>query len=138
MKKLGIIGGTSWASTAPYYEQINRGVARRLGGLHSALLSIESLNLAPFAAMQQSGDWGGVARVAVEAARRVKASGAQGLLLASKTLHKVHDEIADATGLPILHIADPTAERLVADGVERVGLLGTRFTMAEDLSLIHI
>ncbi len=132
MKKLGIIGGTSWASTALYYEQINRGVAARLGGLHSALLSIESLDLAPFAAMQQSGDWGGVARVAVEAARRVKASGAQGLLLASNTLHKVHDEIAEAAGLPILHIADPTAERLAADGIKRVGLLGTRFTMAED------
>lgn len=132
MKKLGIIGGTSWASTALYYEQVNRGVAARLGGLHSALLSIESLDLAPFAAMQQSGDWGGVARVAVEAARRVKASGAQGLLLASNTLHKVHDEIAEATGLPILHIADPTAERLAADGIKRVGLLGTRFTMAED------
>jgi len=132
LKKLGIIGGTSWASTALYYEQVNRGVAARLGGLHSALLSIESLDLAPFAAMQQSGDWGGVARVAVEAARRVKASGAQGLLLASNTLHKVHDEIAEATGLPILHIADPTAERLAADGIKRVGLLGTRFTMAED------
>ncbi len=131
MRKLGIIGGTSWTSTALYYEQINRGVAARLGGLHSALLSIESLDLAPFAAMQQSGDWGGVARVAIEAARRVRASGAEALLLASNTLHKVHDEIAAATGLPILHIADPLAEKLAADGVKRVGLLGTRFTMTE-------
>ena len=131
MRKLGIIGGTSWTSTALYYEQINRGVAARLGGLHSALLSIESLDLAPFAAMQQSGDWGGVARVAIEAARRVRASGAEALLLASNTLHKVHDEIAAATGLPILHIADPLAEKLAADGVRRVGLLGTRFTMTE-------
>ena len=121
MRKLGIIGGTSWASTALYYEQINRGVAARLGGLHSALLSIESLDLAPFAAMQQAGDWDGVARVAVEAARRVKASGAEGLLLASNTVHKVHDEIASATGLPILHIADAAADKLVADGVKRVG-----------------
>ena len=131
MRKLGIIGGTSWTSTALYYEQINRRVAARLGGLHSALLSIESLDLAPFAAMQQSGDWGGVARVAIEAARRVRASGAEALLLASNTLHKVHDEIAAATGLPILHIADPLAEKLAADGVKRVGLLGTRFTMTE-------
>ena len=131
MRKLGIIGGTSWTSTALYYEQINRGVAARLGGLHSALLSIESLDLAPFAAMQQSGDWGGVARVAIEAARRVRASGAEALLLASNTLHKVHDEIAAATGLPILHIADPLAEKLAADGVRRVGLLGTRVTMTE-------
>jgi len=131
VRKLGIIGGTSWASTALYYEQINRGVATRLGGLHSAIMSIESLDLAPFAAMQQAEDWSGVARVAIEAGKRLKASGAEGLLLASNTLHKVHDEITDATGLPILHIADPTAEKLVADGVNRIGLLGTRFTMAE-------
>lgn len=132
MRKLGIIGGTSWASTALYYEQINRGVAQRLGGLHSALLSIESIDMAPFAAMLQAGDWAGVARVAIEAAKRVKASGAEGLLLASNTMHRVHDAIVDATGLPILHIADPVAERLVADGVKRVGLLGTHFTMTED------
>ena len=132
MRKLGIIGGTSWASTALYYEQINKGIAARLGGLHSALLSIESLEMAPFAAMQQAGDWDGVAKVAIEAARRLKASGAEGLLLASNTGHKVFDEVAGATGLPIIHIADPTAEKLVADGVKRIALLGTRFTMTEE------
>ena len=131
MRKLGIIGGTSWASTALYYEQINKGIAARLGGLHSALLSIESLEMAPFAAMQQAGDWDGVAKVAVEAGRRLKASGAEGLLLASNTGHKVHDEVASATRLPILHIADAVAEKLVTDGVKRIGLLGTRFTMTE-------
>jgi aspartate racemase len=132
VRKLGIIGGTSWASTALYYEQINKGIAARLGGLHSALLSIESLEMAPFAAMQQAGDWDGVAKVAIEAGRRLKASGAEGLLLASNTGHKVHDDVANATGLPILHIADAAAEKLVADGVKRIGLLGTRFTMTED------
>ena len=132
MRKLGIIGGTSWASTALYYEQINKGIAARLGGLHSALLSIESLEMAPFAAMQLAGDWDGVAKVAVEAARRLKASGAEGLLLASNTGHKVHDEVASATDLPIIHIADAAAEKLIADGVKRIGLLGTRFTMTED------
>ena len=81
MKKLGIIGGTSWTSTALYYEQINKGVAYRLGGLHSAILSVESLDLAPFAAMQQAEDWDGVARTTVEAANRLRASGADGLLL---------------------------------------------------------
>ena len=89
MKKLGIIGGTSWSSTALYYEHINRLVAQRLGGLHSAALAIESLDLAPFAAMQQAGDWDGVANVVVDAAKRLKASGAQALLLASNTAHKV-------------------------------------------------
>ena len=131
MRKLGIIGGTSWASTALYYEQINRGIAQRLGGLHSAVLSIESLDLAPFAAMQQAEDWDGVARTAVEAAARLKASGAEGLLLASNTLHKVAPEIEAATGLPILHIGDAAAERIVAGGRTRIALLGTRFVMNE-------
>ncbi len=131
MKKLGIIGGTSWASTALYYEQINRGVAQRLGGLHSAVLAIESLDLAPVAAMQQSGDWDGVARVAAEAGKRLAASGAQGLIFASNTLHKVEVAIFEASGLPVLNIADATAEKIVADGRNRVALLGTRFTMNE-------
>ena len=131
MKKLGIIGGTSWASTALYYEHINRLVAQRLGGLHSAPLAIESLDFAPLASMQQAGDWDGVARIVVEAARRLKASGVEGLLLASNTLHKVEGAVAAETGLAILHIADPTADRLVADGRSRVALLGTRFTMTE-------
>ncbi|HEV2043257.1 MAG TPA: amino acid racemase [Sphingomicrobium sp.] len=131
MKKLGIIGGTSWSSTALYYEHINRLVAQRLGGLHSATLAIESIDLAPFAAMQQAGDWDGVARVVVEAARRLKASGAEALLLASNTSHKVEGAVVAETGLPILHIADPVADRLVADGRSRVALLGTRFTMTE-------
>jgi len=131
LKKLGIIGGTSWASTALYYEQINKGIARRLGGLHSAVLSIESLDLAPFAAMQQAEDWDGVAATAVEAARRLAASGAEGLLLASNTLHKVAPEVEEATGLPILHIGDAAADRIVADRRTRVALLGTRFVQSE-------
>ena len=131
MKKLGIIGGTSWSSTALYYEHINRLVAQRLGGLHSATLVIESLDLAPFAAMQQSGDWDGVANAVVEAARRLKTSGAEALLLASNTSHKVEGAAAAETGLPILHIADVTADRLVADGRTNVAMLGTRFVMTE-------
>jgi aspartate racemase len=131
VKKLGIIGGTSWASTALYYDHINRGVAKRLGGLHSAVLAIESLDLAPFAAMQQAGDWDGVAQVAAAAARRLAASGAEALLLASNTLHKVAPDIAAASGLAVIDIADATAERIVADGRKRIALLGTRFTMGE-------
>jgi len=122
VKKLGIIGGTSWSSTALYYAHINRLVAQRLGGLHSATLAIESLDLAPYAAMQRSGDWDGAARIVVEAARRLKAT---------NTSHKVEGAVAAETGLPILHIADPTADRLAADGRSRVALLGTRFTMSE-------
>ena len=131
LKKLGIIGGTSWSSTALYYEHINRLVAKRLGGLHSATMAIESLDLAPFAAMQQAGDWDGVAKTVVEAALRLKASGAEALLLASNTSHKVEGAVTAETGLPVLHIADSTADRLAADGRSRVALLGTRFTMTE-------
>ena len=131
MKKLGIIGGTSWASTALYYEQINRGIAQRLGGLHSAVLAIESLDLAPFAAMQQADDWDGVTATALQAATRLKASGAEGLLLASNTLHKVAPALAEATGLPILHIGDATADKIASDRRNRVALLGTRFVMTQ-------
>ena len=131
MRKLGIVGGTSWSSTALYYEHINRGVAKRLGGLHSARLAIESLDFAPITDMELSGDWEGVAAALIEAAKKLKSSGAQGILLASNTSHKVYDPVRAAVRLPVLHIAEPTADRLVADGRTRVAVLGTRFTMTE-------
>lgn len=131
MRKLGIVGGTSWSSTALYYEHINRGVARRLGGLHSASLAIESLDLAPVAEMELSGDWDGVAKVMIEAGKRLQASGAEGMLIASNTGHKVYDAVAANVDIPVLHIAEATADRLVADGRTRVALVGTRFTMTE-------
>ncbi len=131
MRKLGIIGGTSWNSTAMYYEHINRGVARRLGGLHSALLAIESLDMASYAALQMAGDWDGVAQVEIEAGKRLQASGAEGLLIASNTGHKAYDAVAANVDVPVLHIGDCTADQLVADRRTRVALLGTRFTMTE-------
>ena len=131
MRKLGIIGGTSWHSTALYYEHINRGVAHRLGGLHSARLAIESLDLAPFAAMELSDDWDGVAKVTLEAAKRLEGAGSDGVIITSNTGHKVFDAVAPKLGVPMLHIADATADKLVADGRKRVALLGTRFTMTE-------
>jgi aspartate racemase len=131
MRKLGIVGGTSWASTALYYEHINRGIAQRLGGLHSAQLAIESLDLGPIAEMEHAGEWDGVARIMVEAARRLQASGSEGVLIASNTGHKVYDQVAAALSVPVLHIAEATADKLVADGRTRVALLGTRFTMNE-------
>ncbi|HWJ37231.1 MAG TPA: amino acid racemase [Sphingomicrobium sp.] len=131
MRKLGIIGGTSWSSTALYYEHINRGIAQRLGGLHSARLVIESLDLAPFAEMELSGDWDGVAETTLEAARRLEVAGAEGVIITSNTGHKVYDAVAPNLRVPILHIADAAADRLTADGRKRVALLGTRFTMLE-------
>ena len=131
MRKLGIVGGTSWSSTALYYEHINRGVAQRLGALHSARLAIESLDLAPVAEMELSDDWDGVAAVLTQAAKKLKASGAEGVLLASNTSHKVFDRVKAAVRLPMMHIGEATAERLVADKRTRVALIGTRFTMTE-------
>jgi aspartate racemase len=131
LRKLGIIGGTSWSSTALYYEHINRGVARRLGGLHSARLAIESLDLAPLAELELSGDWDGVAAIMTDAAKRLVKSGVDGLLIASNTGHKVFNAVAASVRTPLLHIGDATADKLVADGRSRVALLGTRFTMTE-------
>lgn len=131
MRKLGIIGGTSWSSTALYYEHINRGIARRLGGLHSARLVIESLDLAPFAEKELSGDWDGVAQDTLDAAKRLEIAGAEGIIITSNTGHKVYDAVAPKVGVPMLHIGDATADQLVADGRARVALLGTRFTMLE-------
>ncbi|MFL6751773.1 MAG: aspartate/glutamate racemase family protein [Sphingomicrobium sp.] len=131
MRKLGIIGGTSWHSTALYYDHINRGVAHRLGGLHSARLAIESLDLAPVAEMELSGDWDGVAKVMIDAAKRLQAAGAEGLLITSNTGHKCYDAVAANVDVPVLHIGDAVADRLTADKRSRVALLGTRFTMTE-------
>jgi aspartate racemase len=131
LRKLGIIGGTGWTSTALYYDHVNRGIAQRLGGLHSARLAIESLDFADYAALERAGDWDGVARINVDAARRLVASGADGLLMACNTSHKVYDEVAASVEVPVLHIADAAADRLVADRRTNVAVLGTRFTMTE-------
>ena len=131
MRKLGIIGGTSWSSTALYYEHINRGVAQRLGGFHSARLVLESVDFADLIALEDANDWNGVAKLNIEAGQRLQAAGADGMLMACNTTHKVYDAVAAKVDIPILHIADPAGDKLVADRVSRVALLGTRFTMTE-------
>jgi aspartate racemase len=131
LRKLGIVGGTSWSSTALYYNHINRGIAQRLGGLHSARLAIESLDLAPVAELELAGDWDAVAKIEIDAAKNLAAGGADGLVIASNTGHKCYDAVAKNVDIPVLHIGDATADRLVADRRTRVALLGTRFTMTE-------
>jgi aspartate racemase len=131
MRKLGMIGGTSWLSTAMYYEQINRGVGRQLGGLASAPLVVESLNLAPIAELELAGEWDQVAEIISGAARRLEGAGAEALVLCSNTTHKVAPELEAAVSIPLLHIADAAADKMAADGVRKAGLLGTRFTMSE-------
>ncbi|HKT15827.1 MAG TPA: amino acid racemase [Allosphingosinicella sp.] len=131
MRKLGLIGGMSWVSTAMYYEQINKGVSRKLGGLSSAPLVIESLDFAPIARLQAEEKWDQLAKQLSASAKRLERAGAEGLILCSNTMHKVYDSIAAAVNVPILHIGDVTADKLVQDGVRRAGLIGTRFTMNE-------
>lgn len=131
LRKLGLIGGMSWVSTAMYYEQINKGVNKRLGGLSSAPLLLESFDFGPIARMQRDGEWTALAGLLVDSARRLRDSGADGLILCSNTMHKVFDQIAGQVDLPILHIGEATADKLASDGVRRAGLIGTRFTMNE-------
>ena len=132
MKKLGIIGGTSWNSTALYYDHINREVARRLGGLSSARLVLENLDLAPYAALQQSGDFDAAEKIIVEAGTNLKAAGAEAILIASNTTNRYGPAVEAATGLPLLGIAPPTIQKIVADGRQSIALLGTRFVMTEE------
>ena len=131
MRKLGLIGGLSWVSTAMYYEQINKGVAKRLGGLSSAPLLLESMDFAEIDRLQGAGDWDAIAKLLVKAARRLEKAGAKGLVLCSNTMHRLYEQITQSIDIPVLHIGDITAEKLVQDGVRRTGLIGTRFTMSE-------
>ena len=131
MRKLGIIGGASWSSTALYYDHINRGVSQRLGGLHSARLILESFDFAEYAAFHKTDDWAAAERMVVDAAERLKAAGAEGLMLGSNTMHKAAGAVKQATGLPLIDIREVTADRLAADRRSRIALLGTRFTMTE-------
>jgi aspartate racemase len=114
-----------------YYEQINKAVAKRKGGLGSAPLLIESHDFAAVAERQAAGDWDGLAEILGASARRLADAGAEGLILCSNTAHKMYDSIAEQAGVPVLHIGDVTAARLVKDGVKRAGLIGTRVTMSE-------
>ena len=129
MRTLGILGGMSWESTQSLYALINRDVAARLGGLHSAQLLLHSVDFAQIAALQSTGDWAGAARVLGDAGAGLRRAGAEALLIATNTMHLVATEVEQAAGLPVLHIVDMTAEALRAAGVKRAGLLATRFTM---------
>ncbi len=132
MKTLGLIGGMSWESTVPYYRLINETVKERLGGLHSARLLLYSVDFHDVEQMQRAGDWAAAGRLLGDAGLALRAAGAQHLVLCTNTMHKVAAAIEAAAGLPLLHIADPTAAAIHAAGLDCVGLLGTRFTMEED------
>ena len=132
MKTLGLIGGMSWESTIPYYRIINETVRERLGGLHSARIVLYSVDFHDIERLQQAGAWDEAGRILADAARALEAAGAEGLALCTNTMHKVAAAIEAAVTIPLLHIADPTAEAAKQAGLRTVGLLGTRFTMEQD------
>ena len=132
MKTIGLLGGMSWESTQSYYAAINRGVKEQLGGLHSAKIAMYSVDFAQIEKLQHAGDWPQTAQILAQSAKRIEAAGADFLLICTNTMHKVAPQIQAQLNIPILHIADATAQLLQADGVTKVGLLGTAFTMEQD------
>lgn len=129
---IGLIGGMSWKSSAEYYRLINEGVRDQLGGLHSARCLMWSFDFADIEVLQRTDCWDEAAALMVDAARRLERGGADFLVIATNTMHIAAPQVQAATDLPLLHIADPTAVRIKAAGLHRVGLLGTAFTMEQD------
>ncbi|AWF80185.1 aspartate racemase [Microbulbifer sp. A4B17] len=132
MKKVGLLGGMSWESTAIYYRLINEGVSRKLGGLHSAEIILYSVDFEKIAKLQMEGDWKQASKLLVEAAISLEKAGAESILLCTNTMHKVSGDIIESISSPFLHIGDATAEALVNSGIRTVGLLATAFTMEQD------
>jgi aspartate racemase len=131
MKTVGLIGGMSWESTATYYRLINQGIRNRCGGLHSAKMLLYSVDFAEIEELQSSGRWHEAGQLLAEAAVRLEKGGADLLLICTNTMHKVAAQVVAAVSLPLIHIAEATGAKIVQDGIEAVGLLGTRFTMEE-------
>lgn len=129
---IGLVGGMSWESSAEYYRIINREVRNRLGGVHSARSLMWSVDFGEIERLQHQGDWDELTNRMKDAAVRLQRGGADFVLLCTNTMHLMADAVADAIDIPLLHIADPTAEKIKAAGFHKVGLLGTAFTMEQD------
>jgi aspartate racemase len=132
MRTIGLIGGMSWESSAEYYRILNQGVRDRLGPTASARCLLWSFNFAEIEELQHKGDWAGLTDRLVDAACRLEAAGADVLLICTNTMHRMAAEVEAAVKIPLLHIADPTAKRIRAAGLRKIGLLGTAFTMEHD------
>ena len=132
MKTIGLLGGMSWESTALYYRLINEETKRRLGGLHSARTILFSVDFHEVEAMQSNDDWTAAADLLSDAALSIEKAGADFLLICTNTMHKVADEVLARINIPLLHLADATATRIIECGISKVGLLGTRFTMEHE------
>lgn len=132
MKTIGLLGGMSWESTLTYYKAINEGVKKELGGLHSAKIVLYSVDFAEIEEFQDTGEWNKSGALLSEAAKGVQCAGADFLLLCTNTMHNVVSQIEENIDIPVLHIADATAEELLRNNVKKAGLLGTKFTMEQD------
>lgn len=131
MKTLGLIGGMSWESTIPYYRQINETVKQSLGGLHSAKLILFNVDFHEIELLQRQADWDAAGKILAQAAMSLELAGADTVILCTNTMHKVAATIEAAVKIPLLHIADPTAVDIKSQGLQTIGLLGTRFTMEQ-------
>jgi aspartate racemase len=129
---IGLIGGMSWESSAEYYRIINREMQKRLGGVHSARSLMWSVDFAEIESLQHRGDWDLLTEQMIDAAKRLERGGADFVVLCTNTMHRMADAVAASINIPLLHIADPTGEKIRAAGFKRVGLLGTAFTMEQD------
>jgi aspartate racemase len=131
MKTIGLIGGMSWESSCEYYRIINETVRDRLGGLHSAKIIMVSVDFAEIEILQHKGRWDETARILIAAAQSVERGGGDFVLICTNTMHKVAEDVQKGIQIPLLHIADATADRIKSQGLNKVGLLGTKFTMEE-------
>ena len=132
MKTIGLLGGMSWESTAHYYTLLNEGINRKLGGLHSAEIVMESVNFEPIEQMMRKEKWKQIATLLAQAGKRIEQGGAEFLLLCTNTMHKVAPAIQETISIPLIHIADATARAIEKDQLRVIGLLGTLFTMEEN------
>jgi|TARA_R110001606_G_scaffold94125_2_gene208848 aspartate racemase len=131
MRKIGLIGGMSWVSTASYYTRINRIVQKRLGGFTSPHMLIESVNFSDYARLQSDDDWEAAAGLMTRSAKRLENAGATAILICSNAMHKIYDQVQPEVGVPIIHIADCVGDRMVADGIKMATLIGSRNVMTE-------
>ncbi|EDD5412134.1 aspartate/glutamate racemase [Salmonella enterica subsp. enterica serovar Enteritidis] len=132
MKTIGLLGGMSWESTIPYYKLINEGIKHQLGGLHSACLLLHSVDFHEIEECQRNGEWDKAGELLANAALGLQRAGAEAIVLCTNTMHKVSDVIESRCPLPFLHIADATGKAIKSQGMNRVALLGTRYTMEQD------
>jgi len=132
MKTIGMIGGMSWESSLEYYRILNETVKARLGGLHSARCLMYSVDFAEIEELQHQGKWDEATEMMIDAAKRIENGGADFLIICTNTMHKMADEVQQNIKIPLLHIADATAEKIKSHGLKKIGLLGTRFTMEEE------